>query len=194
MKKRVVRLIVTALSLVLAVINPTAHADEPITYTLEPWDLDGVMGISMAVTQLQLGGSLCPCVKVPYPADGLHNQQGADALATTPLKAGDTVMGFSLGVQVVSLYLSQHTPPPGVRFVLLGDTFERNDKLLAIGQGVPLDIANEVLFVVHQYDGWSDAPTDTSSPGYQLALQNASPEHRPSTTMPMLGSMIRPTW
>ncbi len=177
MQKRVVRPIVAALSLIIAVINPIARADGPITYTLEPWDLDGVFGVEHSITQLQLGGRLCPCVKVPYPADGLHNQDGADALAKTPLKAGDTVMGFSLGSQVVSLYLSQHTPPPGVRFVLIGDTFERNDQLLAIGQGVPLDIANQVLFVVNQYDGWSDAPTDTSSPG----LPAGTAERRPTT-------------
>jgi hypothetical protein len=174
MKNRVVRLGVPVLTLLVAAITPAAHADGPITYTVEPFDGDGVLGMVHTVTQAQLGGSLCPCVKIPYPADAMHNQQGADAIANTPLKAGDTVMGFSLGSQVISLYLSQHTPPPGVRFVLLGDTFERNDRFLASGQGVPLDIANEVLFVANQYDGWSDMPTDVSAPGYQLALQNAN--------------------
>ena len=71
----------------------------------------------MSVTRNQLGGTLCPCVKVPYPADGLHNEEGATALANTAFRAGDTVLGFSLGSQVISLYLAQHTPPPGVRFV-----------------------------------------------------------------------------
>jgi hypothetical protein len=74
---------------------------------------------------------------------------------------------------VISLYLAQHTPPPGVRFVLLGDTFARNDQLVAIGQGIPADIPNKVILMARQYDGWSDFPTDTASPNYQLAMQNA---------------------
>jgi hypothetical protein len=74
---------------------------------------------------------------------------------------------------VISLYLAQHTPPPGVRFVLLGDTFARNDQLVAVRQGVPANIANKVILVVRQYDGWSDSPTNTASPNYQLAMQNA---------------------
>ena len=88
--------------------------------------------MTVSVTQTELGGTLCPCVKVPYPADGLHNAEGVTALANTPLHSGDTVLGFSLGSQVISLYLAQHTPPPGVRFVLLGDTFARNDQLVAV--------------------------------------------------------------
>jgi hypothetical protein len=172
-QKRVIRLAVTALVLVVAGVNPTAHADGPITYTVEPFDFDGVWGITHTVTQAQLGGTQCPCVKVPYPADGRHNQQGADAIARAPLKAGDTVMGFSLGAQVVSLYLAQHQPPPAVRFVLVGDTFARNDALNATGEGVPLDIANQVVFVANQYDGWSDSPTEIFSPNYKLAMQNS---------------------
>jgi pimeloyl-ACP methyl ester carboxylesterase len=154
-------------------MNPGVAHGEAVTYTVEPFDLDGVGGATMSVTQKQLGGTLCPCVKVPYPADGLHNDEGVAALANTPLRPGDTVAGFSLGSQVISLYLAQHTPPPGVRFVLLGDTFARNDQLVADGQGVPPDIANEVILVVREYDGWSDAPTDTGSPNYRLAMQNA---------------------
>jgi hypothetical protein len=115
--------------------------------------LDGVGGITFSVTQNQLGGTLCPCVKVPDPADGLHNDAGVAALADAPLHSGDTVLGFSLGSQVISLYLAQHTPPPGVRFVLLGDTFARNDQLVAAGQGIPADIANKVVLVARQYDG-----------------------------------------
>jgi hypothetical protein len=161
-------------SIIVALMtNPAvAHADA-VTYTVEPFDLDGVMGITFSVTQKQLGGTLCPCVKVPYPADGLHNDAGVAALANAPLRSGDTVLGFSLGSQVVSAYLAQHTPPPGVRFVLLGDTFERNDQFVATGQGIPPDIANQVLLVARQYDGWSDSPTNTASPNYELAMQNA---------------------
>jgi hypothetical protein len=152
--------------------SPVAHA-AGVTYTVEPFDFDGANGITMSVTQTELGGALCPCVKVPYPADGMHNDQGVTALAATPFHAGDTVLGFSLGSQVISLYLAQHTPPPGVRFVLLGDTFARNDQLVSQGQGVPANIANQVILVARQYDGWSDSPTNTSSPNYQLALQNS---------------------
>jgi diacyltrehalose acyltransferase len=144
-----------------------------VTYTLEPFDFDGVNGMSQSVTQTELGGSLCPCVKVPYPADGMHNQQGATAIANTPLHSGDTVMGFSLGAQVLSLYLAQNTPPAGVRFILVGDTFARNDQLVSQGQGVPANIANQVILLARQYDGWSDSPDVTSSPNHQLALQNA---------------------
>ena len=158
--------------IVALMMNPTVANADAVTYTVEPFDLDGA-GITMSVTQNQLGGALCPCVKVPYPADGLHNDAGVAALANAPLHSGDTVLGFSLGSQVISLYLAQHTPPPGVRFVLLGDTFARNDQLVAVRQGIPADIANKVTLVVRQYDGWSDSPTNTASPNYQLAMQNA---------------------
>jgi len=129
--------------------------------------------MTVSVTQTELGGTLCPCVKVPYPADGLHNAEGVTALANTPLHSGDTVLGFSLGSQVVSLYLAQHTPPAGVRFVLLGDTLARNDQFVAAGQGIPANIANQVILVARQYDGWSDYPTNMFSPNYWLAMQNA---------------------
>jgi diacyltrehalose acyltransferase len=158
--------------IVALVMNPTVAKADAVTYTVEPFDFDGA-GTTMSVTQNQLGGALCPCVKVPYPADGLHNDAGVAALASAPLHSGDTVLGFSLGSQVISAYLAQHAPPPGVRFVLLGDTFARNDQLVAVGQGIPADIANKVILVVRQYDGWSDAPTNAASPNYQLAMQNA---------------------
>jgi hypothetical protein len=138
---------------VALMMNPAVADAAGVTYTVEPFDLDGVGGITFSVTQNQLGGTLCPCVKVPYPADGLHNDAGVAALADAPLHSGDTVLGFSLGSQVISLYLAQHTPPPGVRFVLLGDTFARNDQLVAAGQGIPADIANKVVLVARQYDG-----------------------------------------
>jgi PE-PPE domain len=155
------------------VVNPGIARASGVTYTVEPFDFDGVAGMSMSVTESQLGGALCPCVKIPYPSDGLHNDAGSAAIANTPLHSGDTVLGFSLGTQVISLYLAQHTPPPGVRFVLLGDTFARNDKLVATHQGVPADIANQVTLVVREYDGWSDSPTNQASPNYGLAMRNA---------------------
>jgi hypothetical protein len=155
------------------VMNPGVAEAAGITYTVEPFDFDGIGGMSMSVTQKQLGGALCPCVKVPYPADGLHNDAGSAAIANTPLHSGDTVLGFSLGVQVISLYLAQHTPPPGVRFVLLGDTFARTDQFVAGHQGIPGDVANQVTLVVREYDGWSDSPTNNASPNFGLAMQNA---------------------
>jgi hypothetical protein len=154
-------------------MNPSPAKGGGVTYTVEPFDFDRVVGISMSVTQKQLGGSLCPCVKVHYPADGLHNDAGSAAIANAPLQRGDTVLGFSLGTQVISLYLAQHTPPPGVRFVLLGDTFARNDQFVAAHQGIPADIANPVTLVVREYDGWSDSPTQKASPLYGLAMHNA---------------------
>lgn len=157
-----------------AALNPAVAHAQGTTWTVEPFDLDGVGPVQFSVTEQQLGGSLCPCTKIPYVSDALHNDQGADAIANTPLKAGDTVLGFSLGSQVISLYLARHTPPPGVRFILLGDTFARNDQLLAKGQGIPYDIPNDVTLVARQYDGWSDFPTNQSSPHFGLAMQNAN--------------------
>ncbi|MGB6206669.1 PE-PPE domain-containing protein [Mycobacterium sp.] len=154
-------------------LDPPAAKAGGVTYTLEPFDYDGVNGTVVSLTKNQLGGTLCPCVKVSYPADGAHNAQGVTALVNTPLHAGDTVLGFSLGSQVVALYLSKYTPPPGVRFILLGDTFTHNDQIDSLGQGVPASIANQVILVARQYDGWSDYPTNLASPNYQLAWQNA---------------------
>jgi hypothetical protein len=161
-------------SVIVAVATNVSVANAAgVTYTIEPFDYDSVANMNMSVTQKQLGGALCPCVKVAYPADGMHNDAGVAALVGTTMHPGDTVAGFSLGAQVISLYLAQNTPPPGVRFVLLGDTFARNDQLVSMGQGIPADIANEVILVARQYDGWSDSPTLTGSPGYQVATQNA---------------------
>lgn len=159
-----------------ATTTPTIPATGPITYTVEPFDMDGTLGITMTVTQDQFGGKKCPCVKIPYPADGLHNQQGADAINTAApsFKPGDTLMGFSLGTQVVSLFLSQHTLPAGVKVLLAGDTFAQNARFNATGVGIPLTIANQVTMVANEYDGWSDSPDLTSSPNYSLAEQNAA--------------------
>ncbi len=164
--------VMASIVVALSIDSPTANAGG-ITYTLEPFDYDGVGRTVVSLTKNQLGGTLCPCVKVQYTADGMHNAEGVAALAATPLRAGDTVLGFSLGSQVVALYLSKYSPPPGVRFVLLGDTFTHNDQINSLGQGVPANIANQVILVARQYDGWSDYPTDLASPNYKLAWQNA---------------------
>ncbi len=96
----------------LSMDPPVAKAGG-VTYTVEPFEYDGVRGMVLSVTQTELGGTLCPCVKVPYPADGLHNAEGVTALANTPLHSGDTVLGFSLGSQVISLNPAQYTPARG---------------------------------------------------------------------------------
>lgn len=163
----------TALLVLGQIAIPPARAGAPITYTVEPFDYDGVFGINLAVTQLQFGGRYCPCEKIAYPADGFHNQQGADAIAKIPFKSGDRLMGFSLGSQVVALSLSQHTLPAGVSVVLAGWTMDHNDAMVAQGQGIPWDIANPVTIVANEYDGWSDSPTNTAAPGYWAALWNA---------------------
>lgn len=162
---------ICAALLVLGCIAAPAHADGHITYTVEPFDFDGA-GMTMTVTQNQFGGRYCPCVKIPYPADGMHNQQGVDAIAKIPFKPGDTLMGFSLGDQVISLFLSQHQLPAGVKVLLAGDTLAQNDKFGAAG--IPANVANPVTMVVNEYDGWSDSPTKTTSAGYSLAISNAS--------------------
>lgn len=147
------------------------------TYTVEPFDFDGSAGIHYSVTQCQLRAALAPYVKVPYIADGWHNNDGVSALNRLGQKGiirdGDTVTAFSLGCQIVSLYLSRYTPPPGVRFVLCGDTFWRNQEFLKSRVGIPLSIKNEVILLAHEFDGWSDWPDKTGAPGYQLAVQNA---------------------
>lgn len=170
--KRLAR-IAAATLVALALPYSPAKADAPMTYTVEPFDFDGVGGITMTVTQAQFGGRMCPCEKIPYPADGMHDQQGADAIAKVPFKSGDTLMGFSLGVQIISLFLSQHSLPPGVKVLLAGDTFARNQQLVSQGQGIPWGIANQVTMVVNEYDGWSDYPTKTGSPNYTLSDDNA---------------------
>lgn len=152
-----------------------SHAAGPMTYTVEPFDFDGSMGITMTVTQLQFGGRYCPCTKIPYVADGMHNQQGVDNIGkvAATMAPGDTLMGFSLGVQVISQYLSHHTLPTGVHVVLAGDTEARNASFIASGVGIPVDIANDVTAVANELDGWSDEPTITSAPGYGLAWLTA---------------------
>jgi hypothetical protein len=167
-------LLVTAAS-VVALCAPDARAAGPITYTVEPWDFDGTYGITMNVTQLQFGGTMCPCRKIAYPADGMHNQAGADAINTVAskyMRPGDTLMGFSLGAQVISLYASQHTPPPGVHILLAGDTLASNAARVAAHQGIPATIANDTTLVVNEYDGWSDMPTRFNA-GWGAAFTNA---------------------
>jgi hypothetical protein len=167
------RLTVVASVTVAVLTNVAVSHAAGTTYTLEPFDYDDVGSTVMNLTQQQLGGTLCPCVKIPYPADGLHNAQGVAAIARTPLQSGDTVMGFSLGSQVIALYLAQNTPPPGVRFVLLGDTPTHNSQMVALGQGVPANIANQVILMARQYDGWTDYPMVTSSPNFSLSWRNS---------------------
>jgi hypothetical protein len=66
----------------------TAPAAGAMTYTMEPTDFDGVLGIVVNVTQQQLGGTLCPCTKIPYPADGLSIAQGVAGLGICPIEGG----------------------------------------------------------------------------------------------------------
>jgi hypothetical protein len=56
---------------------------------------------------------------------------------------------------------------------LAGDTFARNQQLVAQGQGIPWGIDNPVTMVVNEYDGWSDAPTKPGAAGYSLAWLTA---------------------
>jgi hypothetical protein len=83
-KLQLAAVFVVVTALFATVIPIHARADGPITYTVEPFDLDGVGGIVQNVTQQQLGGSMCPCEKVRYIADGLHVPAGVDALAGVP--------------------------------------------------------------------------------------------------------------
>jgi len=186
---------------VLLTASPAASA---MTYTLEPTDLDGVAGIVVNVTQQQLGGTLCPCTKIPYPADGLHIAQGVAALESAPLEAGDIVLGYSGGSVVISAYLNSHTPPPGVKFVLLGDTSNPNGKFVAtgllslFGGGIPLDTPNPVTIISRQYDGWADWPNNFLAPGYVLAVMNAvygaNTIHNDYTEASLLNNGANVTW
>jgi hypothetical protein len=158
----------------------TAPAAGAMTYTLEPTDFDGVLGIVVNVTQQQLGGTLCPCTKLPYTADGFGNYaQGVAALASAPLTSGDIVLGYSLGSTVTSAYLNANTPPPGVKFILLGDPSNPNGLLAAtgllplFGGGIPANTPDPVTIISRQYDGWADWPTNIFAPGYLLAVLNA---------------------
>ncbi|HKP43411.1 MAG TPA: PE-PPE domain-containing protein [Mycobacterium sp.] len=182
----------------------TAPAAGAMTYTLEPTDFDGVAGIVVNVTQQQLGGTLCPCTKIPYPADGLSIAQGVAALASAPLKAGDIVLGFSLGSVVASAYLNSHTPPPGVKFILLGDTSNPNGQLAAIGLlplfggGIPPNTPDPVAIISRQYDGWADWPNNIFAPGYLLAVINAiqggNTIHNDYTEASLLNNPANVTW
>ncbi|MFL6086172.1 MAG: PE-PPE domain-containing protein [Mycobacterium sp.] len=182
----------------------TAPAAGAMTYTLEPTDFDGVLGIVVNVTQQQLGGTLCPCTKIPYPADGLSITQGVAALASAPLKAGDIVLGFSLGSVVASAYLNSHTPPPGVTFILLGDTSNPNGRLAAIGLlalfggGIPPNTPDPVTIISRQYDGWADWPDNIFAPGYLLAVMNAveggNTIHNDYTEASLLNNPANVTW
>jgi hypothetical protein len=165
----------TAFAALLLSMVP-AHAD---TFTVEPWDFDGIWGISWVnLTQLNFNGSQCPCQKVLYPATGLpwDNQTGANQIwalvQAGTIKPGDTIMGFSLGSQVVSLFMSQHPLPAGIKVLLAGDTFFRNNQFGA--QGIPLNTATKVTLVANEYDGWSDIPDRTTAPGYSMAMNNSS--------------------
>jgi PE-PPE domain-containing protein len=192
----------------------TAPAAGAMTYTLESTDFDGVLGIVMNVTQQQLGGTLCPCTKIPYPADIVSNAQGVAALASAPLKAGDIVLGYSLGSVVISAYLNSHTPPPGVEFILLGDTSNPNGLLAAtgllplFGGGIPPSpraprprshpTPNPVTIIGRQYDGWADFPNNILAPGYLLAVLNAmvgaSTIHNDYTEASLLNNPANVTW
>jgi PE-PPE domain len=142
----------------------TAPAAGAMTYTLEALDFDGVFGLVQNQTQQMLGGTLCPCTKIPYPADGLSDQQGVTAITETPLTAGDTVLGYSLGSVVASAYLNANTPPPGVNFILLADTSNPNGLFAAtgllplFGGGVPANTPDPMTIISRQYDGWADFP------------------------------------
>jgi hypothetical protein len=157
----------------------TAPAAGAMTYTLEPGDFDGVIpGINLNLTQQQLGGTLCPCTKIPYPANYVSNQQGVTAITETPLMPGDTVLGFSLGSVVISTYLANNTPPPGVNFILLGNTSNPNGLFAATGLlplfgGIPANTPDPVTSISRQYDGWADFPNNMMAPGYLLAVMNA---------------------
>lgn len=74
---------------------------------------------------------------------------------------------------MISLYLAQHTPPPGVRFVLWVTRLRATISSSPLVRAFPGNIANQVILVDREYDGWSDSPTNTGSPNYQLAMQNA---------------------
>jgi hypothetical protein len=171
--------LITAMILLIELISPArAAAIGPTTYTVEPFDFDGVAGITMTVTQLQFGGRYCrPCVKIPYPADGTpaHNQLAADNIGKVKFQPGDMLLGFSLGAQNISLAMSQGKVPGFVNVVLAGDTFARNDAFNAHTPpvGIPANTPNSVLMVVNEFDGYSDLPTIPSAPGYGLAWLTA---------------------
>jgi len=182
----------------------TAPAAGAMTYTLEPSDLDDVAGIVMNLTQQQLSGTLCPCTKIPYPADVVSDAQGVAALASAPLKAGDTVLGYSLGSVVTSAYLNANTPPPGVNFITLGDPsnpdglFAATGLLSLFGGGIPAKTPDPVTIISREYDGWADFPTNIFAPGYLLAVTNAIvgiiTVHADYTEASLLNNPANVTW
>lgn len=162
--------------------NPPPPGDSPVTFTLEPLSFDGVLDIWYSeCTRQQLRGALAPYVKVPYQATGLGGdvRAGAETIAEWiergSIHEGDTVEGFSLGTQTVMYYLSQYRPPPGIKFVLVGCTFTRNQELLDYGSwfwgtgGVPWNIDNQVTMIAREFDGYSDKPDVEDAEGYDLA-------------------------
>jgi hypothetical protein len=171
---------------ILAAANPPPPSEAPVTFTLEPFCFDGVLGVWYAeFTRQQLGGTLTPYVKIPYVASGLGSdvREGAaridEWMQRGSIQAGDTVEGFSLGAQTVMYYLSEYTPPPGVKFMLVGCTFTRNQEVLDYGSwfwgtgGVPWDIENEVTMIAREFDGYSDKPDVEDAEGYDLAQRIA---------------------
>jgi PE-PPE domain len=159
---------------------PTPAPAGRITYTLEPFDGDGVLGVTQTITQMQFGGTQCPCAKVRYPATGLQTdvQKGADEIWRLVQKGtihdGDQLMGFSLGVQVLSTFMAQHPLPAGVKLLLAGDTHYRNQQFLNIGIGIPWNTPNAVVMVANEFDGWSDFPDRMTAPGYLFAVAVAA--------------------
>lgn len=154
-----------------------------MTWTLEPYCFDGAFGIYWSsYTQKQLGGSMAPFTKIKYPASALpwDCQKGADEgwrlIQNGSIKDGDTIMGFSLGSQVAALLASQRKIPAGIKLLLCGMTFWRNQEFLDKGNaamfgtgGIPWDIENEVTFVARQGDGFSDQPDIKGAKGFSLA-------------------------
>ena len=80
------RLTVIASVTVAVMTNVSVARAAGTTYTLEPFDYDDVGFTTMSITQQQLGGTLCPCVKIHYPADGLHNAAGVAAVVAYRLR------------------------------------------------------------------------------------------------------------
>ena len=79
--------------IVAPMMNPAVANADSVTYTVEPFSFDGVLGMTFSVTKNQLGGALCPCVKVPYTAP-----QSAGNLNVVVVSWGDTA------APVISVY------------------------------------------------------------------------------------------
>jgi pimeloyl-ACP methyl ester carboxylesterase len=92
--------------------------------------------------------------------------QSTAAIATPP-----TVVGHSMGGEVIYAYLRDNPDASGT-FISLGNP-ERlygGQQANQTGLGLPADLTATVIDVARQYDGWADAPTDTSN---FLAVLNA---------------------